>query len=56
MNIKVHWIGKNNAYITVCADNATLELNVLNTIERKQLAEHLREVADNLFPLEDNND
>jgi hypothetical protein len=55
MNIKVRWMGK-YVDITVYADNATLELGVLNANERKQLAEHLREVADDLFPIEDDND
>jgi hypothetical protein len=55
MNIEVRWIG-DYADITVCTDTATLQLGLQSTAERIELAEHLRKVAANLFPLEDNND
>jgi hypothetical protein len=52
MNIKVRMYG-DYADVTVCTDYATLELGWQSKDERRQLAEHLREVADDLFPLED---
>jgi hypothetical protein len=55
MNIEVRWVG-DYADITVCTDNATLQLGLQSTAERIELAEHLRYVADKLFPLEDDND
>jgi hypothetical protein len=47
MNIEVRWIG-DYADITVCTDNATLELGLQSTDERIQLVEHLRYVAERL--------
>ena len=55
MNIRVRCWG-DYANVTVCIDNATLELGLLSTPERMILAEHLREVADDLFPMEATND
>lgn len=55
MNIEVRWIG-DYADITVCTDNATLQLGLQSTAERIELSKHLREVADDLFPLKNNND
>ena len=52
MNIKVRTVGK-YVDVTVYADNATLELGLLTDVERAELAEHLREAADQLWPLAD---
>lgn len=56
MIIKVRWISEKYVDLTVCTSDATLELGVLNESERKQLADHLREVAEDLSPTETNND
>ena len=52
MNIKVRQVGK-YVDVTVYVNNATLELGLLNAIERADLAEHLREVSDEIWPLAD---
>jgi type IV secretory pathway VirB9-like protein len=55
MIIEVRWVG-DYADLTVCTDNATLQLGLQSTAERIELAEHLRYVADKLSLLENNND
>ena len=50
MNIKVRTVGK-YVDVTVYVDNATLELGLLTHVERAELAEHLRETANDLWPL-----
>ena len=52
MNIKVRPVGK-YVDVTIYADNATLELGLLNDTERAELAEHLRQTANDLWPLAD---
>ena len=52
MNIRVRPVGK-YVDVTVYTDNATLEFGLLNDAERAELAEHLREVADDLWRLPD---
>ena len=49
MNIKVRPVGK-YVDVTVYADNATLELGLLTHVERAELAEHLREAANEISP------
>jgi len=56
VKISVHWLTQSIADVTVSASNATLEEICLNESERKELATHLREVADELYPLEQTND
>lgn len=52
MNIRVRPVGK-YVDVTIYADNETLELGLLNDAECKELAEHLREAADDLWRLPD---
>ena len=52
MNIKVRSVGK-YVDVTVYVDNAILELGLLTHVERAELAEHLREAANDLWPLAD---
>lgn len=52
MIIKFRWISEEYVDLIVCTSNATLELGVLYESERKQLADHLREVAEDLSPAE----
>jgi len=52
MNIKVRPVGK-YVDVTVYANSATLELGLLADVERAELAEHLRETANDLWPLTD---
>lgn len=49
MNIKVRTVGK-YVDVTVYVDNATLELGLLTDVGRAELAEHLREAANELWP------
>ena len=55
MIIEIRWFG-DYADLTVCTENATLQLGLQSPTERIELAEHLRYVADELSPLENNND
>ena len=55
MIIEIRWVG-DYADLTVCTENATLQLGLQSTAERIELAEHLRHVANRLLPLENNND
>ena len=50
MNIEVRSVGK-YAGVTVYVGNATLELGLLTPVKRAELAEHLREAAQELWPL-----
>lgn len=56
MKISVRWLTQSIADVIVLEGNATLEEKWLNESERKELATHLREVADELYPLEQTND
>ena len=58
MKISVRWLscGPDIAAVIVSAGNATLEEQWLNEDECKELATHFREVADELYPLEQIND
>jgi hypothetical protein len=47
MNIEVRWVG-NYADVTVCTENATLQLGLQSAAERIELIEHLRYVAERL--------
>jgi len=49
MKITVHWNG-NIADVVFQGDRATIEVLWLNQAERRDLAEHLREIADELSP------
>ena len=56
MKIEVCWLSIKYADVTVRASNTVLELGLYNDAERKQLADHLREVAENLSPVEQADD
>jgi len=51
MKLSIHWLGRYNATVTFSNDRVTVESNVLNPSERADLANHLREVADDLSPI-----
>jgi hypothetical protein len=50
MKLSIHWLGRDNATVTFSNDHVTVESSVLNPSERADLANHLREVADDLSP------
>ena len=56
MKISVRWLTQSTADVTALVGNATLEEKWLTENERKELATHLREVADELYPLEQTDD
>lgn len=56
MKISIRWVNYSIADATVSVDNATLEEKWLNESQCKELATHLREVADKLYPLEQTDD
>ena len=49
MKLTVHWYEK-YADVVFEDDSKTIELSCLNQAERSDLAEHLREIADELSP------
>jgi hypothetical protein len=53
MKLTLHWYGNNNKYADVVCRNgsATIEELMLDEDEREILANHLREVADDLSPI-----
>jgi len=53
--ISTRWISPDIADVAVSTGDATLEAEWLTENERKQLAEHLREVADELSPVSEEN-
>lgn len=51
MKLTVHWYGNRRCADVVFQDGgATIEAAMLNEAERESLANHLREVADDLSP------
>jgi len=51
MKLSIDWRGNYKyADVTVRDGGATIEVSMLNEIERKDLADHLRNVADELSP------
>jgi hypothetical protein len=51
MQLSVHWYGNGKyADVTVHDSGATIEVTLLNAVERMNLANHLREFADDLSP------
>jgi hypothetical protein len=53
MKIKVQDLYGGYANVTVYTDNTTIELRLLDDAERSELAEHLREVASEIWPVDD---
>jgi hypothetical protein len=51
LTISTRWLSPDIADVAVSTGDATLEAKWLTENERKQLAEHLREVADELSPV-----
>ena len=60
MKLTIHWYESKDRYSGVICrlDSATLKDLMLDEAERERLANHLREVADDLSPMptEDNHD
>jgi hypothetical protein len=56
LKISIRWHTQSIADVTVSEGNATLEEKWLTESERKELATHFRETADELYPLEKTND
>ena len=54
MKLSTHWFGK-YADVTVQHDGATIEVCLLNQAERTELADHLREIANELSPTSEEN-
>ena len=50
MKLTVRWYGKKYADVTFQVHGATMQMSCLNQAERSDLAEHLREIADELSP------
>lgn len=54
MNIKVRWLDHYGyADVVVSTSHTTVELGLHDELERRELAGHLREVAEELWPLEE---
>ena len=54
MKLTIHWYGNHKYADVVCQDGgATIEASMLNEVERESLANHLREVADDLSPIKE---
>jgi hypothetical protein len=53
MKLSTHWYGVANRYVDVTFKDsgATIEVSMLNQAERKELADHLREISDELSPV-----
>ena len=49
--VSIRWPSNDIADVTVSTDDAVLKAGWLTEDERKQLAQHLREVSDELSPL-----
>jgi len=51
MKLSINWLRSYYATVTFSNDHVTVESSVLNPSERADLANHLREVADDLSPI-----
>jgi hypothetical protein len=52
VKIEVRYIGSKYADVTVRTDNTVIELGLYTSDERKQFADYLREIAEDLSPME----
>ncbi len=52
MLINVQWVAKKYADVSVCDVNTKIDIGLLDEREQQELANHLREIADELCPKE----
>jgi len=53
LRLSIRWLTPTAAYITVDHGNGSLIVDLWNEAELKAMANHLRDVADSVYPLED---
>jgi len=56
VRIETRWHNKKWMLVTVCLDNTHVDLGFFDEEDRKQLATHFREAADELYPLKQTDD